>query len=112
MKKIMIIWGVVAVILVAGLTTLGFKIKAQNKPYRDLEQELEKQAIALIGEKPSLAGIKKVTLEDFANNNYEINMNVNNDKCDGYVMVEQSMSFYKYTAYIKCGKYTTHGYKA
>jgi len=111
MKKILIVWVLVAVILVGGLTFLGFKIKEQNKPYRTLENKLEETAIGLIGEKPNiLNSSNKITLEDFTNNGYEINMTVNGDKCDGYVVASKTMSFYKYTAYIKCSNYTTAGY--
>ena len=39
-------------------------------------------------------------------------MKVNNDICtDGYVLVEKNMGLYKYTGYIKCNNYTSHGFK-
>ena len=34
---------------------------------------------------------------------------VNNDSCEGYVVINRSNS--TYDAYITCGKYTTSGYK-
>ncbi len=112
MKKILIIWAIVALIAVGALTYMGLNIKKQNAPYNELEKKLEEQVIALIGEKPSILGqSKKITLSDLSANNYNVDMNVNGDVCDGYVIVSQSMSFYKYSAYIKCNKYTTHGYK-
>ena len=111
MKKILIIWTIIAVILVGGLTYIGFNIKKQNKPYTDLEINLEKLAVSLVGEKPSIINeTNKLTIEDFENNSYEINMNVGNDKCDGYVIVEKKLSFYKYSAYISCNNYVTNGY--
>lgn len=113
MKKILGIWIIVAVILIAGLTFLGFHIKKQNEPYKKLEKELEKQAISLIGEKPSyLPGGGKLTLIDLSNNNYYVDMKVNNDVCsDGYIIVTKNMGLYNYKGYIKCNNYTTHGYK-
>ena len=113
MKKILVIMGFVVVVLVGGLTFLGFRIKNQNEPYKKLENELEKQAIALIGEKPNyLPNGGKLTLADLTNNNYEVNMNVNGDVCsDGYIIVSKNMGFLDYKGYIKCNNYTTHGYK-
>lgn len=113
MKKRLVIWIVVAIILVGGLTVLGFLIKKKNSPYRALEKELEKQAIALVGEKPSYAqSISKLTVQDLENNNYKVEMKVNDDVCsDGYVVVTKNMGFLDYKGYIKCHNYTTHGYK-
>ena len=113
MKKILIVWTFVAVFLISGLTFIGLNIKKQNAPYVKFEKELENAAMALIGEKPTyLNSSNKITIEDLKNNNYEINMYVNNDTCtDGYVIVQNNRGIYKYTGYIKCNKYTSHGYK-
>ncbi len=113
MKKILIVWSFVAVFLICGLTYIGLHIKKQNEPYQKLEKELEKQAMSLIGEKPIYGeNNSKITIEDFKNNNYEIELKTKNDNClDGYVLIEKSMGFLKYTGYIKCKNYTTHGYK-
>ena len=113
MKKILVVWIIIAVILIAGLTILGFHIKKQNEPYKKLEKELEKQAISLIGEKPSyFPNGGKLTLEDFRNNNYEVSLKVDNDVCtDGYVIVSKNMGILDYKGYVKCNNYTTHGYK-
>ena len=113
MKKRLIIWIIVAVILISGLTVLGFAIKKKNAPYNALEKELENKAIALIGEKPSLINsTSKLTILDLENNNYKIELKVNDDLCsDGYIIVSKEMGFYKYKGYIKCHNYTTHGYK-
>lgn len=112
MKKVLVLWILVAIFAFGGITYLGFVIKKENEPYHQLEKALEKQAIALTGSIPSfLAGGKKLTFEDLNKNGYTVNRTVNGDFCDGYVLIEQSMSFYKYIPYIKCSKYTTHGYK-
>ena len=112
MKKIMIVWAVVAIILVGVLTYIGFNIKDNNKPYKSLEKELERKASALIGEKPGLLNsLNKLTVEDFNNNGYPVEMTVNGDKCDGYVTLSKNISIYEYNAYIKCNNYTTNGYQ-
>jgi hypothetical protein len=111
MKKILIVWTLIAVILISGLTFVGFKIKEQNKPYRLLESELESKAEALIGEYPSLINNGNILeIDDFLNNNYEVDMTVNGDKCEGYVLIEKKLSIYSYKAYLKCNSYETTGY--
>jgi len=112
MKKVMIIWAIVAVILVGGLTYIGFNIKRKDKPYKELEKTLTKQAVALIGEQPSLVMVdNKITIDLFNANNITIDMNVNSDVCDGYVIVENVRGFYNYKPYIKCQNYQTKGYQ-
>ncbi len=111
MKKTMIIWGIIAVILVGGLTIVGIKITKHDKPYKELEYNLKRQAESLIGEYPSLINtMNKITIEDFTNNNYKIDLKVNNEVCDGYVMVEKRGNFYNYIPYIKCSNYQTKGF--
>ena len=112
MKKMLVLWGIVAIFAVGGITYIGLNMKKENVPYYELEKELEKQAIALVGEKPTMAyNGNKITIDMFKENNYNINMLINSDVCDGYVVLEQNMGIYKYHPYIKCSKYTTSGYK-
>lgn len=112
MKKIIIIWAVISITLVGFLTYIGFAIKKQNEPYKKLEKDLEKTAIALIGEKPSILDDGNIIdMNTFVNNGYNINMTVGTDLCDGYVYVNKVLSIYQYVPYIKCQKYTTNGYK-
>lgn len=111
MKKLLVVWIILAVIAVGGLTFLGFQITKQNEPYRKLEAELEKQANALVGAEPNLIyGGSKITIETLTEKGYPINQVVNDDYCYGYVIIEQNMNFYKYVPYIKCNKYKTVGY--
>ena len=111
MKKIMIIWGIITFALVGGLTVYGFTVKKENAPYQELEKTLRKKAEALVGENPSILNeTKTITYDIFKENNYEINMIVNSDKCDGYVIVNKQMNAFKYEPYINCSKYHTNGY--
>lgn len=112
MKKILIIWSIIAVVLVGALTFIGFMIKKENAPYKKLEEELEKSAIALVGEKPAILSDGNILdMNTFKNNGYNINMTVGSDLCDGYVFVNKVMGFYQYESFIKCKNYTTNGYK-
>ena len=51
MKKNMIIWLILIVILVGGLTIIGLKIKNENKEYKTLEQKMTDVAKAYYREK-------------------------------------------------------------
>ena len=54
MKKNMVIWLILIVILVGGLTIIGLKIKNENKEYKTLEKKMTDVAKAYYGEKPGL----------------------------------------------------------
>ena len=54
MKKNMIIWLILILILVGGLTIIGLKIKNENKEYKTLEKKMTDVAKAYYGEKPGL----------------------------------------------------------
>jgi hypothetical protein len=112
LKKISIIWGIVAFLLFAFLTTMGFIYKDKAQKYKKLEKNL-------------VAITKKYTATDF---NFPVNgenviikydelneaglidsLEVDNQKCDGYVTVTFK-NVTEYKAYIKCANYTTHGF--
>lgn len=111
MKKTMILSGILAVLLIATLTIIGFNIKNQNKEYKELEDTIEKVAIAYYGEYPTL--IKNngtIETNDLVQYDENINMIINGDECTGYVKTKSNMGIYEYKAYIKCQNYTTPGY--
>lgn len=113
MKKILIFWIIIAILLTIALTILGINIKKQNAPYKELEKTIRFKTESLIGQNPSfLNALKyKVTIDDLNKNGYEVNSTVNNDACDGYVLIEEKMQVLKYKPYIKCKNYTTNGYQ-
>ncbi len=57
-------------------------------------------------------GVKsyKITSEELLATPYLDNLEIENDKCTGYVIVELN-GVYEYKAYIKCNNYKTKGYK-
>lgn len=111
MKKTMYLWIVLIVGLLVGLTFIGFNTKKSNKIYKDLEKELIKTAQGYYGEQPSLlkngAIIIDKELKDYKDS---LNLELENDKCEGYVKVKSNMGIFEYKAFIKCNNYTTKGY--
>lgn len=112
MKKIFVLWTIIAVILVGALTIIGINIKKQNAPYQELEETIKFKAESLIGANPSL--IKelnyKITIEELNKNGYDVTPVVNNDTCTGYVNIKQQGNVLKYEPFITCQNYETKGY--
>ena len=114
MKKIWTIWIFLAVVLIGGLTSIGFIYKNKSKKYKELEKELVEIT-------------KKYTATDFKYpvNNEKIiikyeelkkaglirKLEVDNKKCDGYVVLTNK-NVVKYKAYIDCNVYKTHGFES
>ncbi|MDE5538997.1 MAG: hypothetical protein K2J20_00750 [Bacilli bacterium] len=113
-NKLFMIWGIIVVAIVALLTVLGFSLKKTEKIYSVLEKELVEKAEKYVDVKalyPKDDGFTtKVTLKELKENEYIEELKIDDDVCDGYVIVSKDMVF-KYKAYIKCNKYTTNGYE-
>lgn len=111
MKKITIVWTIVLVIVVAGLTCIGLKVKEDNKS-NIMEESLEKQAQKYFGLYPSLFPVrgeeKRMSADELKTKGYDAKLD---EGCTGYVRVTNENSGYKYYGYIKCSDYTTKGYE-
>lgn len=109
MKKILYVWIAVAVLLVCGLTFIGFNIKKQDKPYTDYEKKLVFAAQSYMGQYISEMPSSSTTVSYKKLN--EAGLVEENKDCDGYVLIKKKISTFDYKAYIKCDKYTTNGYE-
>lgn len=118
MKKnnlLFVIWGVIVVILVALLTTMGFMLKGKNEDYEKIEKRLKEAASSYVDHNflyPEGDEKLKILSKDLIDNGflkYE-ELKVNNDVCTGYVILSKDM-VYEYDVFIKCNNYTTKGYK-
>jgi uncharacterized protein YxeA len=114
MKKILIVWIIVAVIMVSGLTFIGFKLTDKYKPYTKLESDLKESAESYVGMYTNLLSSNniKITNQEMIDKKFSKELKTKNDKCDGYVVITKSMEMYDYKPYIKCKNYTTKGYSA
>ncbi len=112
-KVLFIIWGVIVIVVIGLLTTLGFMIKRQNKDYVALENKLLDSAKRYVDTNflyPEGKNVLKVTSSELIKTKFLDELKVNNDTCTGYVNVHNE-TVYKYEAFIKCSNYTTKGYR-
>jgi hypothetical protein len=110
MKKITIVWTITILIIVGGLTIIGFKYKEKNGS-NIMEKSLVTQTQKYFGLYPGLYPSKgsqvKITNDELKEEGYDAELD---DDCTGYVVIEYADMGYTYNAYIKCPDYTTKGY--
>ena len=88
-------------------------IKNTNRKYKALESDMKEQANAyIIRNKVDLSNGESIKFDDniLEKAGFLKTMQVENDKCTGYVDVKRKTSGYDFKAYIKCTNYTTEGY--
>lgn len=112
MKKstvLMIIWGLVIVVLIAFLTTLGFLVGKRSMNYKKLEDKIS------LAVKESSIDLNLLTNNEMIINKEDIikqdilkeeDFVLKNDVCDAYVKITYD-SKYNYKTYLKCKKYET-----
>ena len=113
MRIISYVWGSILILLVGGLTAIGFVYKNKIKKYEELENKLEEKIKTYVDEKfiyPEEGKNLKITYEELKDNNYIDNLNINDEECDGYGIVLNDKSTFKYQVYIKCNGYKTKNY--
>ena len=113
MKSIYLVWGFVIILLLVTVSFMGTKIINKNKEYQQIEDNMEEVVGKYLGQNLNeypTNGSKKFNISYIINNGYEINLNVNEDKCNGYVIVTKENVGFNYKAYIKCNNYATKGY--
>lgn len=118
MKKnnfLFVIWGVIVIILIGLLTTMGFMLKSKNEKYEKVEKRLKEATSSYVDHNflyPENDEKLKIFSKDLLDNGflkYE-ELKVDKDVCTGYVVLKKDM-VYEYEAYIKCNNYTSKGYQ-
>lgn len=114
MKKIIIIWTIVAVLMVSLLTFIGFKILEKREVYYDLEANLNQATKDYMLQNPDYLPAKKSIVSSNELLAYSLikPLKVNGDICEGYTEVIKKYLTYEYKSYIKCKEYTTQNYEA
>lgn len=111
MKKITIIWTIVLLLVVGGMTTFGFYLKSHNVD-NIMEDSLVKQAEKYMGLYPGLFPQKGKTFrldaDELKQDGYDAGLE---SDCRGYVIISNGNMGFEYKAYIKCPNYTTEGYE-
>lgn len=114
MRTISIIWGTILVCIVTGLTIIGFIYKKKSQTYEELETKIEEAAKKYVDQKflyPEKGDFIKITLQELQSNEAIDSLKVEEEECDGYVIISKKEEVYKYEPYIKCSKYTTKEYQ-
>ena len=113
MKKY-IVFGIISVFLIVIIGFFGFKVLNKNKDYKNLEDNMEQIVASYLGqyiEEYPETGEKRINITSVIDKKYNIDMQVNEDLCEGYVVVKKVSFAYEYDSYIKCNNYVTKGYE-
>ena len=106
-----IVWGVVFVLILVGLTIIGFVYKNKVIPYKELEQKLKDTAIQYVEKRSGYSNSDMmVTAEELVEEGFIEELKVNDSPCEGYVLFKKVQEHHEHRSYIKCEKYKTKGY--
>lgn len=114
MKKMIIIWVIMALTLVGTLTYIGFKFEEQVKDYQILENDIIESAqiyIEINDIKLDYGESIKVKTSKLIEEKCLKSTEVDEDECTGYVVIKKNLKELEYNAYIKCDNYTTIDYE-
>lgn len=110
MKRIAIVWTITLIVIVAGLTVIGLKIKKDNVGNLS-EDALVEQTKKYLGLYTGLYPLKgeslTLTNQKLKDEGYDANLD---KECDGYVVIENKDMGFTYKAYVSCPDYETEGY--
>lgn len=113
MKIISIIWGMFLVTLFIIVTIFAFKFKNTSKKYLELGEYFSSKAQEYVEDNnlyPSKDETIKVNKSDLIDNEYIEELEIDEDKCEGFVIVTNKKN-YEYKAYLKCNKYKSAKYE-
>lgn len=114
MKKMIIIWIIMAFAMVGTLTYIGFKFEEKVKDYQALENDIIESAqiyMELNDLDLDLGESLKLKTSKLIEDGYLKGTDVDEDTCDGYVVVKKGIKDFEYNAFIKCENYTTVDYE-
>lgn len=113
MQKISIIWGMLLISLFAVLITVSVKYKQKMKKYDEVKTILEKKTREYVNDKslyPVQSEYIKIVYGELNDQGYLKELSVDDEECDGYVIVEYNGDIFIYDTYITCPNYTSRGY--
>ena len=114
MKKMYACWIFLMVVLLSALLFFGYAYIDSISGYQSLEADMVEAGdfylninnIELsVGESIRLESKQLIEAKTINS------MEVEDDKCEGYVEIKKNISNYDYKAYIKCNEHTTEGYE-
>ena len=114
MKKMVVIWIIMSVTLVGALTFVGLQFQEDIKPYRSFESDLIESAqiyVEVNDIKLSNSESLKLDIEELITEKLLTSNEVNEDICEGHVIIKKNYKELEYFPYIKCEEYTTTDYE-
>lgn len=110
-KILFAIWAIIVVIVIGLLTALGFILNNRYEKYKVLEDKLLESAKEYAHKELLLEEAREVvvTSDELIEEEYLDNLDVEDDVCEGYVVIINEDP-YQYEAYISCEYYKTSGY--
>ena len=99
MKRLRIVWGTFLTVLVILLTIFGFVYTSKRTPYKDAETKLVESAKKYVDVKflyPSEKESTRVSYSEMKEEGYIDKLSVNDDACDGYVIVSSNGMTFEY----------------
>ena len=113
MKKQNIIWVTLVFLLVLCIYLIGISFSEDIKKYQILEEDIKEAADIYINQKKINIPVSenyRINIDKLEEENL-IDKRVDNDVCNGYVIVKKQIKDYDIKSYIKCNKYQTDNYK-
>lgn len=114
MKKISFVWGAILVIIVIGLTVIGFVYKNKSNDYKNMEKnlvEITKKYVELKFLYPDPNQKLKISFSELKQNDLIEELKKDDQECDGYVIIKNNGTAYEYKGYVSCPNYSTKGYE-
>ncbi len=111
-KLLFIIWGVIVVIIVGLFTAMGFILESKAKDYEKYENKMVEAAKDYVFDNILLESDDEliIKLNELIEGSYIDTNTVNNDVCEGYVIIKSNGDI-SYQAFIKCKNYQTLNYR-
>ena len=113
-KVLFAIWGILVIIIIVLLTSLGFILKSRLEDYQPIEEKLIQSAqeyarINVLFRDEVLEFV--VHSNELIEQGYlkEEDLALDDDVCSGYVVIHNEGDV-TYNAYLQCGKYETKGF--
>lgn len=113
LKIIAIAWGLLLLVIFSVLTYFALQWKNKTYPYLAFEDELvskTKSYFESAHQYPNKGDKVVIKFDELKENSVVNTFSVNDDECDGYVVVKNK-GVIEYKAYIKCNNYTTKDFE-
>lgn len=112
MKNSLIISAFIMLILVGSLTFIGINLTKKNGEYYNLETEITSAAKDYYAQYPNELPNSEIIITAYKliETNFLDKLAVNDEECNGYVIIKKNYISHDYKPYINCKNYQTKKY--